>query len=49
LDEIEINEREGSEEGSEQEESDEEIKDKDQIEGHIHKVHRMTSLIKFSM
>ncbi len=46
---MEENEREGSAEASEQEGSDEETKDKDQIEGHIDKVHRMTSLIKFSM
>jgi hypothetical protein len=33
---MEENEREGSAEASEQEGSDEENKDKDQIEGHIH-------------
>lgn len=47
--EMEENEREGSAEATEKEGSYEEIKDKDQIEGHIHQVHRMTSLIKFSM
>jgi len=46
---MEENDREGSAEASGQDGSDEEIKDRDQIEGHIHEVHRMQSLIKFSM